>query len=232
MSRRGTFGRDTGMNWLAGGAAAAILVPGLALGLGLPFWLALVVSGGACAGIVLALAPKARFEGLEGRGIARSKIELASELIEAAEPEVERLTAVAKTIRSRPVADRVEHLGRVADSILRAVETDPLKVDRVRRFITYYLPRAGEMAESYQLLETRPTPDTQRLASTGAIIDRLAVAFTRYADHIVDADLDTLDIELKLLQSALDDDLDRLQPKAPEHKAPEPKAPANNSRSP
>ena len=221
MSRRGTSGRDNGINWLAGGVAAAILVPALALGIGLPFWLALVVAGGACTGIVLVLAPRARFEGLEAKGIARAKIELAGELIEEAEPEIQRLAEAAQAIRSKAVADRVGHLGRVADGILRAVETDPLKVDRVRRFITYYLPRAGEMAESYRLLETRPTPDEQRLASTGAIIDRLAVAFTRYADHIVDADLDTLDIELKLLQSALDDDLDRLAPKAA----------ANNTRS-
>ena len=90
MSRRGTSGRDNGINWLAGGVAAAILVPALALGIGLPFWLALVVAGGACTGIVLVLAPRARFEGLEAKGIARAKIELAGELIEEAEPEIGR----------------------------------------------------------------------------------------------------------------------------------------------
>jgi 5-bromo-4-chloroindolyl phosphate hydrolysis protein len=69
------------------------------------------------------------------------------------------------------------------------------------------LPRASEMATAYLLLERRPTPDRARLAETRLMIERLDEAFTKYADNLVDADLDTLNIDLKLLKDALDDDL-------------------------
>ena len=41
----------------------------------------------------------------------------------------------------------------------------------------------------------------------GDLIDRLDVAFTRYAVSVQGADLGNLDIELKLLKSSLDEDL-------------------------
>jgi hypothetical protein len=50
------------------------------------------------------------------------------------------------------------------------------------------------------------------LTSTGELIDRLDVAFTRYAASLQNADLDKLDIELKLLKSSLDEDLGTAAP--------------------
>jgi len=45
------------------------------------------------------------------------------------------------------------------------------------------------------------------LSATGEIIDRLSGAFTEYAGNLRDAELDKLDIELKLLKRSLDEDL-------------------------
>ena len=89
----------------------------------------------------------------------------------------------------------------------RQIEKDPLRIDRVRRFLTYYLPRSAEIVEAYGELERAAVPDPARLTSTRELIDRLDTAFTRYASSLQDADLDKLDIELKLLKSALDEDL-------------------------
>jgi hypothetical protein len=69
------------------------------------------------------------------------------------------------------------------------------------------LPRAAEIADAYQALEKSAVPDTARLAATGDMINRLDGAFTRYAANLQDADLDKLDIELKLLKSSLDEDI-------------------------
>jgi 5-bromo-4-chloroindolyl phosphate hydrolysis protein len=117
------------------------------------------------------------------------------------------LETAAKAIRAKTVADRVHHLANVARSISEAIEKDPLRIDRVRRFLTYYLPRAAEMAEAYQSLERNPAAEAARFNSTQEIIDRLDVAFTDYSANLRDADLDKLDIELKLLKRALDEDL-------------------------
>ncbi|MBR1133541.1 5-bromo-4-chloroindolyl phosphate hydrolysis family protein [Bradyrhizobium iriomotense] len=205
----------SGLGWIAGGVAAAALLPSLAIGLGMPFLIALAISAAAGGGIVVALAPRNRFAALEAGGIARGKIEFANELLTEAEPLAERMEDAASAIRTRAVADRIRHLVKVARDIFAAIERDPLRLDRVRRFLTYYLPRAAEIAEAYRTLEKSPVPDTARLAAIGEMIDRLDGAFTRYAANLQDADLDKLDIELKLLKSSLDEDIGPTPPAAP-----------------
>lgn len=197
----------SGINWIAGGVLAAVLLPVLAIGAAMPFWVACLISALAGCGIVVAVAPGKPFARLEASGAARGKIEFARELLTEAEPLTARMEAAAESISTQKVAERVRHLVTVARDIFAAIEKDPLRVDRVRRFLTYYLPRAAEVTEAYGLLEQKTTPDLARIAATGELIDRLDVAFTRYAASLRDADLDKLDIELKLLKSSLDEDL-------------------------
>ena len=197
----------SGLNWPAGGVAAAILVPVLALGPGLPFWIACIASALAGGGLVILLAPATRFKALDASGVARGKIAFARELLTEADPFISRLEAAAKAIRAKTAVDRVRHLASVARGIFEAVEKDPLRIDQVRRFLTYYLPRAAEMAEAYQSLERDHGAEAARFEATREIIDRLDVAFTDYAANLRDADLDKLDIELKLLKRSLDEDL-------------------------
>jgi 5-bromo-4-chloroindolyl phosphate hydrolysis protein len=197
----------SGLNWLAGGAAGAALVPVLALGIGLPFLAACLMGAMAGGGLVILLAPATRFKALEASGVARGKIEFARELLTEADPFVHRLETAAKAIQAETAADRVHHLANIARSIFEAVEQDPLRIDRVRRFLTYYLPRAAEMAEAYQSLERDRGVEAARFKEIGEIIDRLDAAFTNYAANLRDADLDKLDIELKLLKRSLDEDL-------------------------
>lgn len=197
----------SGTNWLIGGAAAAVMVPLLAIAGGMPFWLACLIGAAAGSGIGVLVTPRSAFPKLDASGMARGKIAFVRELLIDAAPLAPRLDAAAKTIRNRNIAERVRHLASVARGIFAALERDPLRVERVRRFLTYYLPRAAEIAEAYAALEQSAPPDAARLASTGELIDRLDAAFTRYAENLRDADLDKLDIELKLLKSSLDEDL-------------------------
>ena len=205
----------SGLNWIAGGAAAAILLPLLAIGAGMPFWIAGVISVLAGGGVVAMLAPRKMFAQLDASGAERGKIEFARELLTEAEPLAERMDEAATLIQAKKVAERVRHLVKIARDIFAAIERDPLRIDRVRRFLTYYLPRAAEIAEAYGALERSAAPDTERLKSTGELIDRLDTAFTRYAANLQDADLDKLDIELKLLKSSLDEDIGPAQAGAP-----------------
>src|SRR5262249_45039851 len=112
----------SGLDWIAGGAAAAILVPLLAIGLGMPFWIALIVSGLAGGGIVAVMAPKRMFAELDASGAARGRIEFARELLTESEPLTERLEAAAAEIKTKGAADRVRHLVKVARDIFTAIE--------------------------------------------------------------------------------------------------------------
>jgi 5-bromo-4-chloroindolyl phosphate hydrolysis protein len=197
----------SGMNWIAGGAAAAVLLPLLVIGGGMPFWIACIICTAAGGGLVALLSPRKLFEQLDLSGANRGKIEFARELLTDAEPLATRLEDAVPTIRTPKVADRVRHLAGVSREIFAAVERDPLRVDRVRRLLTYYLPRAAEIAEAYASLELSKVQDAARIAATGGLIDRLDAAFTHYAANLQAADLGNLDIELKLLKSSLDEDL-------------------------
>ena len=196
-----------GTNWIAGGAAAAILLPVLTIGVGMPFWIACIIGAAAGGGFAVLLTPRKLFEGLDASGAARGKIEFARDLLTDAEPLAVRLEVAVSSIRTPKVAERVRHLARVSREIFAGIEEDPLRVDRVRRFLTYYLPRASELVEAYSLLEKGSARDTTRLTATSELIDRLDVAFTHYATNLQEADLGNLDIELKLLKSSLDEDL-------------------------
>src|SRR5215468_1502557 len=207
-------GSTSGLNWIAGGAVAAILLPVLTIGIGLPFWLALVASVAAGGGLGIVLTAPRPFARLEASGVARAKIELARELLDDAEPLLRRIEEATRSIRDAGVAERARHLANVGRDILGAIAEDPLRIDRVRRILTYYMPRAAEMAEAYARLERSAAPDLARLAATGGLILRLDAAFTQYAAILQAGDLDKLDIELKLLKSSLDDDLGPQDPQA------------------
>jgi 5-bromo-4-chloroindolyl phosphate hydrolysis protein len=197
----------SGLNWIAGGAAAAVLVPLLAIGVGMPFWIACIVSAAAGGGLVVLFAPRELFEGFNVTGVARGKIEFARELLTEAEPFAVRLEVAVDSIRTTAIAGRVRHLAAVSREIFAAIEKDPLRIDRVRRFLTYYLPRAADIVEAYALLERAGTRNAARITATGDLIDRLDNAFTHYATNLQEASLGNLDIELKLLKSSLDEDL-------------------------
>ena len=79
------------MNWIAGGGAAAILLPVLAIGVGMPFWVAAMISLAAGGELVVVLSPRKLFEGLDASGVARGKIEFARSLLTDAEPLAVRL---------------------------------------------------------------------------------------------------------------------------------------------
>ncbi len=70
----------SGMNWIAGGAAAAVLLPLLAVGVGMPFWIAGLISAATGGGLVVLLSPRRLFEGLDASGprAARSSLRVSS----------------------------------------------------------------------------------------------------------------------------------------------------------
>lgn len=198
--------RSSGLHWIAGGAIGALLVPALAVELAVPYWISLVVAALAGGGTALLLAPRRRFD-IDVGAMRRGKVELARELLADAGPLVDRLQAAAKSIRAEPVKRRVVHLVLSARGILDMLSEDPMKIEAAQRFLTYYLPRAVEMAEGYKILEQMKLPDPQRLKATGDLLDRLDLAFAKYSDGLLGADMSRLDIELKLLQGSLDEDL-------------------------
>src|ERR1700730_196420 len=112
----------SGINWIAGGAVAAILLPLLVISVGMPFWIACIVSASAGGGLVVWFSPRSLFERLDLSGAARGKIDFARELLTDAEPLAARLEVAVKSIRAAEGANRVRHLATVSREIFAGDE--------------------------------------------------------------------------------------------------------------
>lgn len=196
-----------GLNWLIAGLAAGVALPALAFGLGQPFLISFAISAAVFFGLVLTLAPRRPLEGMSLKGLSENRIALVRDLLEEAMPLADRLDEAARSIKDAALRQRFAHLASIARGIFATIESDPARLDKVRRFLTYYLPRAAEVSEGALALSQQRQPDPARLAQVVEVIGRLDEAFTRYSDSLMDADLDRLDLDLRLLKQSLDEDL-------------------------
>ncbi|TPM41363.1 5-bromo-4-chloroindolyl phosphate hydrolysis family protein [Mesorhizobium sp. B2-3-4] len=204
---RGLFGNDG--NWIAAGVVSAALLVGLAFLTHFPFLVSAIIAALVFAGLVFVLAPRQLFEGLDLTTLSGSKVAFARELLAQAQPAADRLSAAAGSIADKDMKAKVKNLSDIAADVISKVETKPETAPSVRRFLTYYVPQAAEVAEGYATLANRRAPSQARLANVGAVITKLQDAFVHYADSLADSELGTLDVDLRLIQESLKEDIGR-----------------------
>ena len=75
------------------------------------------------------------------------------------QPAADRLARRRRTIADKDMAAKVKHLSDIAADVIAKVEAKPDSAPAVRRFLTYYVPQAAEVAEGYAVLEDRRAPE-------------------------------------------------------------------------
>jgi hypothetical protein len=202
---RGLFGND--LNWIVAGLVSAALLIGLSTLSHFPFLVSAVISVLVFAGLVFVLAPRQLFEGLDLGSIGGGQVAFARELLSQAQPAANRIAAAAGSITDKDMKAKVKNLSDIAADVISRVEAKPASAASVRRFLTYYVPQAAEVAEGYAELSNRRAPSQARLANVGAVITKLQDAFVHYADSQADSELGTLDVDLRLIQQSLKEDI-------------------------
>lgn len=197
----------SGANHIMAGIAAALALPLTVFVLQLPFVGGIAIAVALYAGVALLFAPRRMAETIRFDQIGRAQAELVASLIEDGEALVARLRTASKSLRSAPGRQTTAHLADVAQNTLDRLAAEPGKLAAIRRFLTYYLPRSAEIAEGLGTVEKQRAPDVARQAEIESMLTKLDQAFTFYADSFAQAELDTLDVELKLLGRSLADDL-------------------------
>ena len=190
--------------YILGAALAALVLPALVLGLSAPLWLGVMAALLIVAGAIVAARLRRRRETLAlappGRRLP-ARAALADAHVALA-----HLDASAHAIHAR---DTRRHAQRIADAarvIVHGVDADPAALAAMQRVLTYYLPRAAAIVESYRVLEGHGG-DPARLRRIEAILAKLDAAFHHYADRLADDALRLLDVEIRLVDAALKDDL-------------------------
>jgi 5-bromo-4-chloroindolyl phosphate hydrolysis protein len=196
-------------NWLIAGVVSALLLIGLTVLTSFPFLVSLVIAALVFGGLVFLLAPRKLFEGVDVATIGSGRVEFARDLLTQAAPFAERLRGAATRISDKEVGPKVKHLAEIAADVFSKVEANPAGAANVRRFLTYYLPRAAEVSEGFAVLEGNRAPDPARLGAVRDVLVKLDDAFVHYADSLTDSELRTLDTDLRLIQASLKEDLGR-----------------------
>jgi 5-bromo-4-chloroindolyl phosphate hydrolysis protein len=90
-------------------------------------------------------------------------------------------------------------------SIVASVTASPEKLNSVVRFFTYYLPATADLVDDRVKLGT--LAGATRLAEIDQTLQRLDAAFETFNQGLLAPDLEAVDMDIELLDKALDDDL-------------------------
>lgn len=120
-----------------------------------------------------------------------------------------KLMRVATTLQTERIATKIRAMAEKSDKLIRLVEQDADRLRPISRFFTYYLPSAVKLAEGFKILENLPDPNPERVAGTEEMMDRLDDAFDQMSRKAYEADIGKHDIEMRLLDQSLEEELER-----------------------
>jgi 5-bromo-4-chloroindolyl phosphate hydrolysis protein len=186
------------------------LLPALVLwgDLGLPLGFALSGLGGLGAFLILSRS-RTDFD-LDNAKLDAGQREAARQVLSEALADVDRLEAAGKRIRQASAKAQVAHLCSLFNRTIADVTRDPERLGSVRRLLTFYAPRAADIAEAYVGIENSPLPDAARLNRAEAALRKIDEAWAHFADKLAEPDKNNLDIELAVLDQSLKSDLEKL----------------------
>ena len=197
-----------GAEWryLAAGAASAALLPALAFGVQAPLWAAVAGAAAAFGGLVLILTPRRPLEGIDVNKVGQGRVAVVRAALEEALPALDRLEQAGSRVRNEVVHGRIAAIAKAGRNVVAELEKSPESLSSVQRLLTYYSPRAAELAEGYAAMEARRI-GAERRVKIADLLAKLQDAFDHYRDQLADEDLRGLDVDIRLVGQALEEDI-------------------------
>jgi hypothetical protein len=114
-----------------------------------------------------------------------------------------RLEAAA-SVADGELGSRLRNMAAKVREVEAGLEADLSRLSDVQRLFTYYLPATADLLQARGALAG--SNNAARLAEIDAMIGKLDVAYTDFADRLKGHDARSLEIDLKLLDRALDEE--------------------------
>lgn len=203
----------TGAGLLAGGLSASLgLITVGAVGVGLAVGGVTAVALRWAARRAVALPkprPRPQLEAPDvvDEGLPASRAELVRKVLAEATADLRTLDGVQAAMVDRESVAILARLVATGSRIVETVAKTPDRFAAAQRTLTYYLPRARELAENLKAQEAGPQLDEQRFAAARHVLARMENLFERTVIDLRGGDLQEMDLEIRLINDALDEDL-------------------------
>lgn len=145
---------------------------------------------------------------VDGRDIPKSQRDVVQSVLDDAAIEMRKLDAVARALpeRDADVAGCLQRLIRAGERLSDAVADEPGKFATAQRVFTYHLPKAVFLAERLQSIG--PEDAEKRAAEAHHVLMRMEMVFEKALVEMSGIDAAEMDLEMRLINQALDEDLD------------------------
>ena len=208
---------SVGAGLLAGGVIFEAINPFAGVGLGL-------LVGGAV-GWVGTIINAALFKATEGKNylevpkretisapqinseVPNNRNELVQKVLLEAATSLQKLDLTIPKLRHPDSISAVTQLVKIGRKLMDFVAASPEKLSIAQRVLTYYCTEAVNVAVGLAKIEGDTKPDIERIISTQGILQKLVILFEKTEVELKNDDNKSLDIDLKLLDQSLQNDL-------------------------
>ncbi|MBU6371366.1 MAG: 5-bromo-4-chloroindolyl phosphate hydrolysis family protein [Alphaproteobacteria bacterium] len=141
-------------------------------------------------------------------GMADARADLVRKVLDEATADLRRLDAAAAKLADGEARTIAQRLVQAGGRLAQAVAAAPDKFALAQRAFTYHLPKAVYLAETLGSLDAAGA-DEKRRAAARHVLARMENLFEKTALDLANVDAREMDVELRLINQALDEDLDR-----------------------
>ncbi len=110
----------------------------------------------------------------------------------------------AASVADGVLGERLRNMVAKVRDVEAGLDADPSRLSDVQRLFTYYLPATDDLLSARGAI--LGSGDATRLAEIDTMIGKLDAAFTDFGDRLKGHDARSLEIDLKLLDRALDEE--------------------------
>jgi hypothetical protein len=136
-----------------------------------------------------------------------SRKTLIQNVLSEATANLRRLDEAAAALTDAEASGVCARLVSLGQKLTRAVADAPIKLSIAQRTLTYHLPRAVFLAEN--LVDMQSASDPKRAGAAQHVLGRMEMLFERTLLDMAAPDLAEMDLEMRLINQALDEDLDQ-----------------------
>ncbi|MDZ4778096.1 MAG: 5-bromo-4-chloroindolyl phosphate hydrolysis family protein [Alphaproteobacteria bacterium] len=144
---------------------------------------------------------------VDGREIPKSQRDVVQSVLDDAATCLRKLDAVARSLPERDVdvVGCLQRIVKAGERLSDAVADEPVKFPLAQRVLTYHLPKAVYLAESLQAMG--PEDAEKRAAEAHHLLMRMEMMFEKALVDMSSVDAAEMDLEMRLINQALDEDL-------------------------